>query len=261
MQGRVHRLIRGKGFGFIQTEERQYFFHHSEVRETEFRRLMLGDVVEFEGVDEEEEGKNPRATEIHVVEKAPCPPPVAPNARRKGSSQDRRASEDPGGGPEGQSEPEGVEDEDFDDGILVDEEEEFSEELPYGSDDAQSDSSGPSSDTSSGTPTESKGISPSRTGSRGRPRGGRGRRASGRDPERSRRPKATGKPGERGEGVIRSLNTARGFGFIETRSGDLFFHKSGVKKDFDSLDVGAPVSFTFGEGDRGSKAEEVENSE
>jgi cold shock CspA family protein len=261
MQGRVHRLIRGKGFGFIQSEERQYFFHHSEVRETEFRRLALGDVVEFEGVDEDEEGKNPRATEITVVEKAPSPPPPTPRASRKGAGKKRTASAEPGGGLDGDfdggdgggSEAEGVDDEDaesFDDAFLVDDEEEFSEELPY----AEGDAPG---DDSAGTPTDSRRTSPPRTSARAGPRASRGRRGSGRDPEKSRRPKATGKPGDRGKGVVRSLNSARGFGFIETHSGDLFFHKSGVQDDFDALNVGAQVSFTFGEGDRGSKAEDV----
>lgn len=245
MQGRVHRLIRGKGFGFIQAEERQYFFHHSEVREAEFRHLMLGDVVDFQGVDEEDEGKNPRATEVHVVEKAPSPPPGASRFSHK-----KAGAPEPGGSPGVQGEPEELENgESFDSAVFIDEDDEFSEELPYGSEEAQSESSE--------TTSESRTSSPSRSGSRGRSRGGRGRRGSVRDAEKSRRPKATGKAGELGEGVVRSLNMARGFGFIETRSGDLFFHKSGVKGDFDTLSVGSQVSFTFGEGDQGSKAENV----
>jgi len=100
MQGRIHRLIRGKGFGFIQTEDRQYFFHHSEVRDIEFRRLTLGDVVEFQGV-EEAEGKNPRATEIHVIQKAERPPAPSPSPARAASE----AGPSSGSGPRPRSRP------------------------------------------------------------------------------------------------------------------------------------------------------------
>ena len=57
--------------------------------------------------------------------------------------------------------------------------------------------------------------------------------------------------------MIRSINVERGFGFIETSTGDIFFHKSGVKAGFESLNVGSRVAFVFGEGDRGAKAEDV----
>jgi cold shock CspA family protein len=53
------------------------------------------------------------------------------------------------------------------------------------------------------------------------------------------------------------MNPERGFGFIETARGDIFFHKSSVRDGFESLNVGARVAFVFGEGDRGSKAEDV----
>src|SRR4030095_14364928 len=95
MQGTIHRLIRGKGFGFIQVDERQYFFHHSEGREIEFRKLSIGDVVEFqglvEGVDCEGAGgaeeRTPRAVKVFVVKKAeppPAPPPAPPKAKEGG---------------------------------------------------------------------------------------------------------------------------------------------------------------------------------
>ncbi|MBI4601339.1 MAG: cold shock domain-containing protein, partial [Planctomycetes bacterium] len=74
MQGKIHRLIRGKGFGFIQAEGQQYFFHHTEVRGMEFRRLGVGDVVEFQAAPEVEPGKNPRAVELTLVAKAEPPP-------------------------------------------------------------------------------------------------------------------------------------------------------------------------------------------
>ncbi len=68
MQGTIQRLIRGKGFGFIVVEGRQYFFHHSEVQGIAFKKLNPGDVVEFQP-KEEPQGRNPRATEITLVEK------------------------------------------------------------------------------------------------------------------------------------------------------------------------------------------------
>jgi CspA family cold shock protein len=89
-----------------------------------------------------------------------------------------------------------------------------------------------------------------------RSRGGR-RQERGRDDGRSQRPRASGIPGERGEGVIRAMNPERGFGFIETPAGDIFFHKTSVKGGFEALNPGTRVVFVFGEGDRGSKAEDV----
>jgi cold shock CspA family protein len=68
MQGTIQRLIRGKGFGFILVEGRQYFFHHSEVQGIAFKKLNPGDIVEFQP-QEEPQGRNPRATEITIVEK------------------------------------------------------------------------------------------------------------------------------------------------------------------------------------------------
>lgn len=83
MQGTIHRVIRSKGFGFILTGEQQYFFHHTEVRGLEFRHLTTGDVVEFQIPEEEiAEGKNPRAVEVHVLVKAPPPPPVVPELKQ-----------------------------------------------------------------------------------------------------------------------------------------------------------------------------------
>lgn len=57
--------------------------------------------------------------------------------------------------------------------------------------------------------------------------------------------------------MIRAINAERGFGFIETPTGDIFFHKSGVKEGFQALNVGARVAFVFGQGDNGIKAEDV----
>lgn len=60
------------------------------------------------------------------------------------------------------------------------------------------------------------------------------------------------------EGTIKRL-TDRGFGFIETGSGDdIFFHMSGVEGvTFDELREGQQVSFEEGQGPKGKRAEKV----
>jgi cold shock CspA family protein len=85
MQGTIHRLIRGKGFGFIQVEDRQFFFHHTEVKDIEFKELVPGDVVSFNYV-EDEQGRNPRAVEVVVVEKKEKPPRVPRGPRASAPS-------------------------------------------------------------------------------------------------------------------------------------------------------------------------------
>jgi len=60
------------------------------------------------------------------------------------------------------------------------------------------------------------------------------------------------------EGTIKRL-TDKGFGFIETGSGqDLFFHMSAVQNvRFEDLKQGQRVSFTEGQGPKGPRAENV----
>jgi CspA family cold shock protein len=59
------------------------------------------------------------------------------------------------------------------------------------------------------------------------------------------------------EGVIKKL-TDKGFGFIERDSGDdLFFHRSSVEGNYDSLREGQRVEFTEGMGQKGPCAESV----
>ncbi len=305
MQGTIHRLIRGKGFGFIQVEERQYFFHHSEVRGIEFRQLSLGDVVEFQPV-EEEAGKNPRAVEVLVVVKAVAPPPRAPAPEAKeaepGPRREKRPRREAGGGgtaspgagprrpgPPGRA-PSGSSfgtsfcaEDNFGDRAPpfqpADGDLEFSEELPShgsGASDLNPGPNGNMGNSPEGRTRRAEGrtslrrdglvssVRPRRPTEGGqpmrRPAGNQRRpqvRSRPRDDEKSQRAKATGTPGERGEGVIRSINMERGFGFIETVTGDIFFHRSGVKAGFDDLGIGSRVAFVFGEGDRGAKAEDI----
>ena len=60
------------------------------------------------------------------------------------------------------------------------------------------------------------------------------------------------------EGTIKKL-TQKGFGFIDTESGeDLFFHSSNLDGvSFDQLKKGERVSFTEGRGEKGPRAENV----
>jgi cold shock protein len=67
-----------------------------------------------------------------------------------------------------------------------------------------------------------------------------------------------GKDDQMAEGTIKRL-TDKGFGFIETGSGqDLFFHMSAVQNvRFEDLKQGQRVSFTEGQGPKGPRAENV----
>ena len=60
------------------------------------------------------------------------------------------------------------------------------------------------------------------------------------------------------EGTIKRL-TDRGFGFIETGSGDdMFFHSSDLEGvSYEELQVGQRVSYTEGRGPKGPRAENV----
>ncbi len=60
------------------------------------------------------------------------------------------------------------------------------------------------------------------------------------------------------EGAIKRL-TDRGFGFIETSTGqDIFFHMSAVEgTTFEELREGQRVSYTEGQGPKGPRAEGV----
>jgi CspA family cold shock protein len=64
--GKIKKLVRDKGFGFIQTESGQdIFFHHSTVDEQGFDNLNEGQQVEY-SVDQGSAGggKGPRAGSV-----------------------------------------------------------------------------------------------------------------------------------------------------------------------------------------------------
>ena len=62
MKGKIKRLIRERGFGFITTEDgKEVFFHRSALEGENFDALEEGANVEF---DLEEGPKGPRATNV-----------------------------------------------------------------------------------------------------------------------------------------------------------------------------------------------------
>ena len=59
------------------------------------------------------------------------------------------------------------------------------------------------------------------------------------------------------EGTIKRL-TDKGFGFIDTGDGDIFFHMSALEGcTFEELREGQKVTFTPGQGPKGPRAENV----
>ena len=59
------------------------------------------------------------------------------------------------------------------------------------------------------------------------------------------------------EGTIRKL-AEKGFGFISSDQGDVFFHMSSlVDVQFEELSVGQTVKYETGEGPKGPRAEDV----
>lgn len=59
------------------------------------------------------------------------------------------------------------------------------------------------------------------------------------------------------QGTIKTL-TGKGFGFIDTPEGDLFFHQSAVENArYDELHEGQTVEFVLGRGPKGPRAESV----
>ena len=59
------------------------------------------------------------------------------------------------------------------------------------------------------------------------------------------------------EGTIRKL-AEKGFGFISSDTGDVFFHLSSlVDCQFDELSIGQKVQYEIGEGPKGPRAENV----
>lgn len=59
-------------------------------------------------------------------------------------------------------------------------------------------------------------------------------------------------------GKIKKLVSDRGFGFIETEQGDIFFHLSSVNNaDFESLVEGQEVEYEIEQGPKGPRASSI----
>ena len=63
-QGTIKKLISEKGFGFIEGERGELFFHHSAVEGTAFEALREGQRVNY---TEGRGPKGPRAESVTVV--------------------------------------------------------------------------------------------------------------------------------------------------------------------------------------------------
>lgn len=64
-QGKIKKLVSDKGFGFIEGERGDVFFHHSGVEGVPFEELREGEMVEFEIG---QGPKGPRAEAVRPVE-------------------------------------------------------------------------------------------------------------------------------------------------------------------------------------------------
>ena len=63
-QGKIKKVVSDRGFGFIEAERGDLFFHHSEVQGVTFEELREGQEVEYEVG---QGPKGPRATSVRLV--------------------------------------------------------------------------------------------------------------------------------------------------------------------------------------------------
>jgi CspA family cold shock protein len=65
-EGKIKRIMRDRGFGFIAaTDGREVFFHRSELQDIEFEDLGEGDSLEFDIIQGK---KGPQAVKVKRVE-------------------------------------------------------------------------------------------------------------------------------------------------------------------------------------------------
>jgi cold shock CspA family protein len=66
MTGRIRRLMNGQGHGFIRAaDDREMFFHHTDVSGIRFNSLAVGDGVVFEVFEDRVTG--PRALRVQAA--------------------------------------------------------------------------------------------------------------------------------------------------------------------------------------------------
>ena len=63
-QGTIKKLVSDKGFGFIEGERGELFFHHTSVEGESFESLREGQAVEY---SEGSGPKGPRAESVKLV--------------------------------------------------------------------------------------------------------------------------------------------------------------------------------------------------
>jgi CspA family cold shock protein len=63
-QGTIKKLVSERGFGFIEGERGELFFHHSAVQGTQFEALQEGQKVEY---TEGRGPKGPRAESVSLA--------------------------------------------------------------------------------------------------------------------------------------------------------------------------------------------------
>ncbi len=63
-QGTIKKLVTAKGFGFIEGDRGDVFFHCSSVQDTRFEELSVGQTVEYEMA---QGPKGPRAENVRPV--------------------------------------------------------------------------------------------------------------------------------------------------------------------------------------------------
>ena len=64
-QGKIKRLVSDRGFGFVEGERGDIFFHHSDVVGVSFDDLREGQVLEYEVGSGP---KGPRAANVRLAE-------------------------------------------------------------------------------------------------------------------------------------------------------------------------------------------------
>ena len=93
VKGTIRRLITDKGFGFLKTEdEKDLFFHRSNLEGVEYSSLREGQEVEYEvgqGRDGRSEAVKVRLAEAEVKEELPSAEETteAPEAVEEGSTE------------------------------------------------------------------------------------------------------------------------------------------------------------------------------
>jgi CspA family cold shock protein len=63
-QGTIKKLVADKGFGFIEGERGDVFFHHSALEDITIEALSVGQKVEYE---EGRGPKGPRAENVRLI--------------------------------------------------------------------------------------------------------------------------------------------------------------------------------------------------